>query len=95
MSIEWFRDLIICVAGLIAAGVLIFIAVLLYSLYHRTRSILDSVQATSTTIQRISSYVRDEAVKPVIQLVALVQGIREGIDTITKFFKKEGGGKDV
>ena len=96
MSIDWFRDLIICVAGLVVAGVLIFIAVLLNSLYHRTMSILDSIQATSTTIHGITSYVGDEVVKPVIQLAALVQGVREGINTITKFFKKEeGGGKDV
>ena len=95
MSIDWFRDLIIIISGLVVAGVLIFIAMLLYSLYRKTSSILNSMQATSTTIQRVSSYIRDEVVKPVIEVVALVQGIRQGIDTITKFFKKEEGGKDV
>ena len=95
MGIDWFRDLIICISGLVAAGVLIFIAVLLYSLYRKTSSILDSIQATSTTIQRVSSYIRDEVVKPVIEVVAFVQGMRQGIDTISKFFKKEEGGKDV
>lgn len=96
MSIDWFRDLIICIAGLVAAGVLIFISVLLYSLYHRTRSILDSIEATSTTIQGVTSYIGEEVVKPLIQVVALVQGIRQGIETISKFFKKkEEGGKDV
>jgi len=95
MSIDWFRDLVICISGLVAAGVLIFIAVLLYSLYRRTRSILDSMQARATTVQGISSYIGDEVLKPLIQVVALVQGIRQGIYAISKFLKKEEGGKDV
>jgi len=94
MSIEWFRDLIICVSGLVAVGVLVFIAVILYSLYRKTSSILDSVKATSVTIQSVTSYIGDEVVKPVIQVVALIQGISKGIDTISKFFRKEEGGKD-
>ena len=94
MDIDWFRDLIICIFGLVAAGVLIFIAVLLFLLYRRVRVILDSVKATSRTIQGISSYVGDEVVKPVIEVAALIQGIRQGIDTISKFFKKKEGGKN-
>jgi len=88
MSIDWFRDLIICIFGIVTAGVLVFIAVLLSLLYRRTRSILDSIKATTTTIQGVSSYVGEEVVKPVIQVAAVVQGIRQGIDTISKFFKK-------
>ena len=98
MSIDWFRDLILCIFGLVATGVLIFLAVLSYLFYRRTRSILDildSIKATSTTIQRISSYVGEEVVKPVIQVASMVQGVRQGIDTIGKFFKKQEGGKDV
>jgi len=94
MGIDWFRDLVICIFGLVAAGVFIFIAVLLFLLYRRVRVILDSVKATSRTIQGISSYVGDEVVKPVIEVAALIQGIRQGIDTISKFFKKKEGGKN-
>jgi len=88
MGIEWFRDLIICILGLVATGVLIFIAVLLYSFYHRTKSILDSIETISRTIQGITSYVGGEVAKPLIQVVAIIQGIRQGIDTMSKFFKK-------
>ena len=94
MNIDWYRDLIICISGLVAAGVLIFLAVLSYSLYRRTISILNSVRTTSRTIQGVSSYLGDEVVKPLIQVVALVQGIRHGIETISKVFKQQGGGKD-
>jgi hypothetical protein len=93
MSIDWFRDLIICIFGLVAAGALIFIAVLSFLLYRRVRVILDSVKATSKTIQGLSSYVGDEVVKPVIEVAAIIQGVRQGIDTISRFFKKKEGGK--
>lgn len=92
MSIDWVRDLVISISGLVVTGVLIFIAVLLYSLYRKISSILDSAQATSTTIKEVSSYVGIEVLKPVIQIVAIAQGIRQGIDTVSKFFKKKGEG---
>ncbi|MFC2018947.1 hypothetical protein ACFLU4_03205 [Chloroflexota bacterium] len=84
MSIDWFRDLAICVLGLVATGVLILGAVILASLYRRTRSILDAVQATSAHIKSMSSYLESEVVKPVLQLIALVEGIKQGIDTVFK-----------
>jgi hypothetical protein len=94
MSIDWWRDLVITIYGLVATGVLVFLAVLGYLLYRRVRSVLDSVRATSRTVQGISSYVGDEAVKPVMQVVALVQGIRQGIDAIRQIFRKKEGGKN-
>ena len=95
MSIDWVRDLIICIVGLVVAGVLIFIAVLSYSLYRRTKAILDSMQARAATMRGVTSYIGEEVVKPVIEIVALIQGIRQGITTASKFFKKKEGGKDV
>ena len=92
MSIDLFRDLVSSISGLVVTGVLIFIAVLLYLLYRKTSSILDSAQATSKTIKGVSSYIGDEVVKPVVQIVAIAQGIRQGIDTVSKFFKKKGEG---
>lgn len=89
MDIGWFRDLVICISGLVITGVVMFIAVLSYLLYSRTRSVLDSIEATSETIHDISSAVRDEVVKPVVQVVALVRGISQGIDIVSRFFKKE------
>lgn len=78
MSIEWLRDLIICILGLVATGVTIFLAVLAYSLYRRIRPILDTARAISTMLA---------------PMMALVQGIRQGIATFDRFFrgKKEGG----
>ncbi len=95
MSIDWFRDLVICISGLVVTGVSIFIAVLFYSLYHRTKNILDSMQARATTMHGISSYLGDQIITPIIEIVALIQGMRQGISAMSKFFKKSEGGKDV
>ena len=95
MSIDWLRDLVICIFGLVATGVLIFVAVLAYLLYRRTRPILDSIKATSANIQGISSSVVNQVAKPLIEVAAIIQGVRQGIATVTKFFKKKEGGSDV
>jgi hypothetical protein len=95
MDIGWFRDLVICIAGLVITGVVILIGVLSYLLYSRLRSVLNSVESTSATIHEISSAVRDEVVKPVVQLTSLIRGISQGIDMVSRFFKKEQeGGRD-
>jgi len=91
MGIDWLRDLIICVSGVVVTVVFIFIAVLFYLLYRRTSSILNSVQATATIIHDISSYLGGEVVKPVAQVVAIIQGIRQGVNVVGKCFRKEGG----
>lgn len=90
MSISWFRDLIICITGLVTTGVLIFIAVLLYSLYRRTKTMLDSMQPKG-----ITSYIIDELLRSLLGMVTLAQGIRQGIESVIKFFKKREGGKHV
>ena len=92
MSIDWVRDLIICIFGLVATGVLIFLAVLAYSLYRRARSVLDSARAILGTVQSVLAYAGDKLVKPAIQLVSLIQGVRQGIDVVSKLFRKREGG---
>jgi len=94
MSIDWYRDLVIIISGVVLFVTLILITALLYSLYRRVTAALDSINATTKTIHEITSCVGDEVVKPMIQMAALVQGIRQGVDTVSKFFKKKGE-KDV
>jgi hypothetical protein len=89
MDIGWFRDLVICISGLVITLVVIFIAVLAYLLYSKVRPILDSMKATSATLHEITSTVKDEVVKPVVSFVTLVRGIVQGIELAGKLFKKE------
>jgi hypothetical protein len=96
MDIAWFRDLVICISGLVVTVVVVFIAVLAYLLYKRAKSVLDSVKATAATINEISSALRDEIIRPVLQWVTLIRGVFQGIDLVSRFFRKEEqeGGRD-
>ena len=94
MSIDWLRDLIIVIFGLVATGVLIFLAVLVYLVYRRASSIMKSVATISKTVEGISSYAGDEVLKPMIQVVSFIQGLSQGINAISKVFKRKKGGRD-
>ena len=74
MSIEWLRDLIIVINGIVSIGVLVFLALLADSLYRRVRPVLDTVSTIS---------------KLVAPMVALIQGIRQGVVTFSEFFSKK------
>ena len=103
MSIEWFRDLVICILGITTIAVSIFIAVLSYSFYRKSRdlidtmhlvyqrssSILDTIETTSETMREIASDIREAMVNPVSQIISIIQGIRQGISFVNKLFKKE------
>ena len=89
MNIEWFRDLIICIFGIGATvGVIILIA-LAFLLYFRIKPILDSIKATTKTIERVTSSVEEEVAKPIAQVVAFIQGIRNAIGLVKRFTSRE------
>jgi len=89
MDIAWFRDLVICVWGVVATLLLILVAVVISLVYRKVKVVLNYISMTSATVQRISSTVEDEITKPVAQVVAFIHGIRQGVSFITKSFKKE------
>jgi len=89
MDIGWFRDLVICIFGLVTTIVVIFIGVLAYLLFSKIKPVLNSMRATSATLQEITSTVKDEVVKPVVQFATLIRGITQGIDLVSRFFKRE------
>jgi len=89
MDIGWFRDLVICIFGLVTTIVVIFIGVLAYLLFSKIKPVLNSMRATSATLQEITSTVKDEVVKPVVQFATLIRGITQGIELVSRFFKRE------
>ena len=91
MDIGWYRDLAIIILAVVATGVLIVIAVLAFSLYRRMRTILESEKTVAKTVQQFSSYVSEEVVKPVVQIATVVHGIWQGIDSVSRLFKRKGG----
>jgi hypothetical protein len=89
VNIEWFRDLVLCIFGLGATVAAIILVVLAFLLYCRIKPILDSIKATSQTVANISSSVEEEVAKPLAQIMAFVQGIRQAIGLVSRFTKKE------
>ncbi len=94
MDIAWLRDLVIIIATLVAAGVLIFISVLVFSVYRRVKSILDSAKIISRTMRGLTSLVGGGGVKQIVQIVAVVQGVYQGITVVRRLFARKGGKDD-
>ena len=88
MGIEWFRDLSITILGFVTTAVLIFIAILVYRLYREAKSVLQLAKAASKIAYDTVTLVQ-EAIKPLIPILALIQGIWRGFESISKMFKKE------
>ena len=99
MEIAWFRDLTIVILGVVAIIAIIFLAVVVYVIYKKIKRILDSAESVSVSAKGIVADVKEsidsikeEAMSPMIQLMSIVQGVRQGMDVFNKFFKKDEGG---
>ena len=76
MDIEWFRDLVICISGLTVTVVLIFVAILSYSLYRKTGSAITSLEATlEATLNE-----RKSTLESIENISATIQGIFGSIE---------------
>jgi uncharacterized protein YoxC len=89
VDIEWFRDLVICIFGLGAAVAVIILAVLALILFFKIQPILKSVKSTTKTVENISSCVEEEVVKPLSQLAAFIQGIRQAAGMFGRFTRNK------
>ena len=103
MEIAWFRDLVICILGLVSVIVIVFLAVLSYVFYKKIKRVLDAAESVSDSAKGIVTDVREsidtikeEALSPMIQVMAIIQGVRQGMDIFHSFIKKKDeGGSDV
>ncbi|MFC2002241.1 hypothetical protein ACFLUZ_07085 [Chloroflexota bacterium] len=94
MNIEWFRDLVVCIFGLGATVAIVFIAVLVFLLYRKIRPVLDSLKATTKTVENISSCVEKEVATPLARVAAIVQGVSQAVTLVSRFSKRKEGGRN-
>ena len=87
MSIEFARDLVIVIWGIVGIIVLIILAVLMLSLYSRLRTILDMAKTTVGTVREMTFYVRDQVVEPLVKLAAVIQGVSAGVGVLVDFIR--------
>ncbi len=94
MDIEWFRDLAIVVLGFGVTIVAISIGILAFMLYRKLRPMLDSVKSTAKRIENISTTVEEEVSRPLAQLAAFAQGVRQAVGLFCGFTRRKQGGRD-
>jgi len=95
MSIEWWRDLVIIVAGVLFILIIIGVTILGLKLYSRINfladkleSIVKKLEITTDTVQGFTTYVTRELARPIIEIAALFSGLKQGLSGI---FRKKGG----
>ena len=88
MGIEWFRDLSIAILGLVTTAALIFTAVLVYRLYRTIKSTMLLVKAASEIAYDTVTLVQ-EGIKPLLSMLAVIQGVCGGFQGISKIFRQE------
>ena len=79
--------MVIIVAGAVLVMVIIFRAVLDFLLYRKKMAIMASFEIAAKNMEKISSYFSAEVVKPLSQIIAVFQGISQGIGAIRNIFK--------
>jgi hypothetical protein len=89
VSIEWFRDLVICIFGIGATVAIVILVVLAFMFYFHLKPLLDSMKKTAGTVARITSSVETELAGPLTQIISFVQGCRQAIGLFNRFFRKE------
>lgn len=89
MTIEWFRDLVLVIAGLGVTVAIITIVVLAVMLYRHLVPILDSARKTTKSVERLTTCVEAEVAGPLSQLVSFIQGVRQVTGLFSKFTRKK------
>ncbi len=89
MGIEWFRDLAIVILGFGITIVVISVGVLAFLLYRKLKPILDSVKSTAKRVENISTTVEEEVSRPLAQLAAFVQGVRQVVGLFSGFTRRK------
>jgi hypothetical protein len=89
VSIEWFRDLVLCIFGLSTTVVVLFIGILVFICYRRIMPIIDSLKTTTRTVENLTSTVEEQVAEPLAKMAAFVQGVRQAISLVSGFRKNK------
>ena len=94
VSIEWLRDLAICILCFGGIVVIVFIGIMILMFYRKASPILDSVKGTTRSVHNISTCLEDEVVKPLSEIAGIVNGVYQGMEAIRGMTRKKKGGRD-
>ncbi len=83
---EWLRDLVIVIWGIIFTLVAITATMMVFFLYKRVRVVLDKIETIVKKGETFSSQTQRVLVGPLIQVAAITQGIKQLVSGIIKIF---------
>ena len=91
MSLAELRDLFIVIFSLVGIGATILFSILLFLVFRKIRSILDSGRQAVGNVRNVSSMVSDNIVKPLVSISSFLQGLRQALEFISRAAKREEG----
>ncbi|MBA7627515.1 hypothetical protein ES703_34978 [subsurface metagenome] len=91
MSLAELRDLFIVIFSLVAIGATLLLSILLFLLFLRVRSILNSGRETVRNVRDISSLVSGNIVKPLVGIASFLQGLRQALEIISGVVRRKEG----
>ena len=89
MDIAWLRDLIICISGILVIVLLILLTILVVVIYRKSKSVLQSVEATSKNLRDISSVLQETFCTPFAGMGTFIQGISKAVTSFNKTIRKK------
>ncbi len=90
MTIEWLRDLIIIITGIVVVAALVIQTLIGVLIYRRARKIMDSTETASEAVKKVAVIAADEIAEPLARIAALIKGVMQGLGPMGQFFN---GGK--
>jgi len=97
MGIEWYRDLVIVIFGVVAilVGVVtLLLAISIYrktnAIYERSKGILNSLEKAASNVEDFTQYATRELLKPIIEITALFQGLKAGLGNLFRRRRQDG-----
>ena len=91
MSLADLRDLFIVIFSVTGIVATVFVSALLFLVFRRIRSMLDSGRETVGRVQDITSLVSDNIVKPLVGIASFLQGVRQAMEVISRSSRRKGG----
>jgi hypothetical protein len=93
MDIEFLRDLVIIIFGVVTSGVLILLAALAFSVYRQIRLMQKSMSKTLSLVEAFAS-TSHELGKTLSQASSIIPGIRDRVSSFIRAFTNPSGGED-
>jgi hypothetical protein len=91
MTIEELRDIVIVVYGIIGIVCFVLVLFMMFSVYKRLKIIANLTTDSLVEIRKLINQTKD-AIKPIVQIISIIEAVTKGIDLVNKILgmKKEG-----